>query len=138
MADTRNTLQKEIIHQTLCRMNCHPTASMVYEAVRRTHPTISRSTVFRVLGQMAEEGRVLRISLTGSDDRFDGTVCPHGHVRCRRCGAVADIPWVEMAAPSDTAGYLLEGCAVEYRGLCPECQARLREDRIAKHGISIR
>ena len=92
MADTRNTLQKEIIHQTLCRMNCHPTASMVYEAVHRTHPTISRSTVFRVLGQMAEEGRVLRISLTGSDDRFDGTVCPHGHVRCRRCGAVADIP----------------------------------------------
>ena len=137
MADTRNTLQKEIIHQTLCHMNCHPTAGMVYEAVHRTHPTISRSTVFRVLGQMAEEGRILRIALAGSDDRFDGTVCRHGHVRCRRCGAVADIPWVEMAPPKDTAGYLLEGCAVEYRGLCPDCQAQLQGDRIANKKASL-
>ena len=132
MADTRRTLQKEIIHQTLCQMHCHPTAGMVYEAVHRTRPTIRRSAVFRVLGQMAEEGRILRISLTGSDDRFDGTVRRHGHVRCRLCGAVADIPWVEMGSPSDTAGFLLEGCAVEYRGLCPRCQAQLKkEDRIA-------
>ena len=132
MADTRRTLQKEIIHQTLSQMHCHPTASMVYETIHRTHPTISRSTVFRVLGQMAEEGRILRISLTGSDDRFDGTVSRHGHVRCRLCGAVADIPWVEMGSPSDTAGFLLEGCSVEYRGVCPSCQKRLeQEDRIA-------
>ena len=132
MADTRRTLQKEIIHQTLCQMHCHPTASMVYETIHRTHPTISRSTVFRVLGQMAEEGRILRISLTGSDDRFDGTVSRHGHVRCRLCGAVADIPWVEMGSPSDTAGFLLEGCSVEYRGVCPSWQKRLeQEDRIA-------
>ena len=132
MADTRRTLQKEIIHQTLCQMHCHPTASMVYETIHRTHPTISRSTVFRVLGQMAEEGRILRISLTGSDDRFDGTVSRHGHVRCRLCGAVADIPWVEMGSPSDTAGFLLEGCSAEYRGVCPSCQKRLeQEDRIA-------
>ena len=81
---------------------------------------------------LTEEGRILRISLTGSDDRFDGTVCRHGHVRCRRCGAVADIPWVEMGVPSDTAGYLLEGCAVEYRGLCPKCRAQLDAGRTAE------
>ena len=127
MADTRRTLQKEIIHQTLCQMNCHPTAGMVYEAVHRTHPTISRSTVFRVLGQMAEEGRVLRLSLTGSDDRFDGTTCRHGHVRCRLCGAVADIPPVAVGEPEDTAGYVLEACTVAYCGLCPDCQRRQRE-----------
>ena len=128
MADTRKTLQKEIIHQTLCQMHCHPTAGMVYEAVHRTHPTISRSTVFRVLGQMAEEGRILRIGLAGSDDRFDGTLRRHGHVRCRRCGAVADIPWVEVASPCETAGYLITGYTVEYTGVCPACQAEEEQD----------
>ena len=133
MADRRNTLQKEIIHRTLCGMCCHPTAAAVYEAVHRRHPTISRSTVYRVLGQLAEEGQILRLGLPGSDDRYDGNIRRHGHVRCRLCGAVADIPWVEMGAPSDTAGYVLEGCAVEYRGLCPSCQERLKEkDRIAE------
>ena len=136
MADKRNTLQKEIIHQTLCQMGCHPTAAMVYEAVHQTHPTISRSTVYRVLGQMAEEGTVLRLGLAGSDDRFDGTVCRHGHVRCRRCGAVADVSWTEMGQPADTSGYILEDCAVEYRGLCPACQ-QLESDRIAQEASII-
>jgi len=118
----RNTLQKEIIYETLCRMGNHPTASMVYDAVHENHPTISRSTVYRVLGQMAEEGTVLHLGLAGSDNRFDGTVYQHGHARCRKCGEVADIPAVAIAQPEETGGFLIEEYAVEYRGLCPKCR----------------
>lgn len=120
---TRNTLQKEIIYDTLCQMGNHPTAVMVYEAVHEKHPTISRSTVYRVLGQMAEEGSVLHLGLAGSDNRYDGTIYQHGHIRCRRCGTVADIPAVEIAQPEETGGFLVEKYAVEYKGLCPECRA---------------
>ena len=123
MAARRNTQQKEIIRHTLCRMRCHPTAGEVFEAVRVDHPTISRSTVYRVLGQLTEEGEVLRLHLAGEDERYDGDNSRHSHVRCTRCGAVADIPAVEMGEPADTAGYLLTGCAVEYAGLCPACQS---------------
>ena len=80
MAD-RNTIQKEIIHHTLCAMGCHPTAAMVYEHVHRDHPTISRSTVYRVLSRMAEEGKILRLDLAGGDSRYDGRLQPHSHVR---------------------------------------------------------
>lgn len=118
----RNTLQKEIILQTLCRMRNHPTAAMVYDEVHREHPTISRSTVYRVLGQMAEEGTILHLGLAGSDARFDGTTYQHGHVRCRLCGCVADIPAVAIAEPEDTAGFVLEDYAVEYRGVCSNCR----------------
>ena len=130
MADRRNTLQKEIIHRTLCAMRSHPTAAMVYDEVHRQQPTISRSTVYRVLGQMAEEGQILRLGLVGSDDRYDGNIHRHGHVRCRRCGAVADIPPVAMGEPEDTAGFLLEDCAVEYCGLCPDCRKQCREETL--------
>ena len=57
--EERNTLQKEIILRTLCKMREHPTAAMVYEAVHQNHPTISRSTVYRVLAKMAGEGKIL-------------------------------------------------------------------------------
>ncbi len=123
----RNTLQREIIHQTLCEMRCHPTAAMVYDCVHQSHPTISRSTVFRVLAQMAEEGSIRRLGLSGSDTRYDGDLHPHGHVRCRICGAISDIPWTSMEIPRDTAGFLLEDCAVEYRGLCPRCREKSTE-----------
>ena len=128
MAEKRNTIQKEIIHQTLCGMHNHPTAAMVYDQGHLDHPTISRSTVYRVLGQLAEEGRVLRLGLAGTDSLYDGNIQSHGHARCRLCGAVVDIPPVAMEEPADTAGFLLEECAVEYRGLCPKCrEARLTQ-----------
>ena len=127
MTAKRNTLQKEIIRRTLCHLRCHPTAGEVYQAVHASHPTISRSTVYRVLGQLAEEGAALRLHLAGDDDRFDGNVAPHSHVRCVRCGAVADLPWADVALPAETAGYELTACVVEYTGICPDC----RKDRMA-------
>ena len=123
MAD-RNTVQKEIIHHTLCEMGGHPSAAAVYDRVHRDHPTISRSTVYRVLARMAEEGRILRLELGGSDSRYDGEMTPHSHVRCRLCGAVEDIPLVRVEPPAEDLGFLLEGCAVVYRGLCPACRAK--------------
>lgn len=96
MAARRNTLQKSVILETLCSMHNHPTAGQVYEEVRQKYPTISRSTVFRVLEQMAEEGTALRVCLTGSDDRFDSNTHRHSHIRCYVCGAVADVPWVPV------------------------------------------
>ena len=64
MAD-RNTMQKEIIHRTLCAMGGHPSAAMVYERVHQEHAAISRSTVYRVVSRMAEEGKSLRLELGG-------------------------------------------------------------------------
>ena len=123
MAD-RNTIQKEIIHHTLCEMRCHPTAATVYDRVHLRHPTISRSTVYRVLARMAEEGKILRLDLAGGESRYDGELRPHSHVRCRLCGTVADLPAVEVDRPLEDGGFLLEDCAVVYRGLCPACRRR--------------
>ena len=121
MAD-RNTVQKDIIQQALCEMRNHPTAAMVYDRVHLSHPAISRSTVYRVLSRLAEEGQILRLDLAGGDSRYDGETLPHSHVRCRVCGAVADLPAVEVGRPAQDGGFLLEDCAVVYRGLCPRCR----------------
>ena len=126
MAD-RNTMQKEIIHQTLCGMHNHPTAALVYESVHRSHPTISRSTVYRVLSKMAEEGKILRLDLAGDDSRYDGEIRPHSHVRCRICGVMADVPQADVAPLTDAKGFLVEGYSVMYRGLCPDCRGRAEE-----------
>ena len=122
MAD-RNTVQKDIIYRTLCAMTSHPTAAVVYDRVHGEHPSVSRSTVYRVLARMAEEGKILRLDLAGSDIRYDGCTAPHAPARCRLCGAVAALPPVEAGMPEDTGGFLLERCAVVYQGLCPACRA---------------
>ena len=125
MSCKRNTHQKELILSVLREVPCHPTAGEVYERVRQRCATISRSTVFRVLSDQAEEGTILRLHLDGEADRFDAATVPHCHVRCRLCGRVADLPWTEPPLPPETAGFLLEGCFVVYRGLCPACRKML-------------
>ena len=122
--NTRNTLQKEIIRSTLCSLKSHPTAPMLYDLIHEKHPSISRSTVYRVLGQMAEEGTVLRLGVAGSDNRYDGDTADHSHIRCRICGRVDDLPGVEVAPLSDDGGYCIEACSVVYSGVCPDCRKK--------------
>ncbi len=76
------------------------------------------------MARMAEEGKILRLELAGGDSRYDGEMTPRCHIRCRLCGAVADLPPVEAGPPADSAGFLVEDCAVVYRGLCPDCRQK--------------
>ncbi len=123
----RNTKQKSVILEALGRLNCHASASMVYEEVRKDHPTISRATVFRVLSDSAEDGKLLRIHFTGGDDRFDITPEPHYHITCSRCGHVADVTLRDMKNPqeyiADSAGFDIQAHNLEFVGLCAQCMA---------------
>ncbi len=123
----RNTLQKRIVSDVFCSMKNHPSAGMVYEEVHKSYPNISRATVYRLLAEFAEEGRIRRIKLSDASDRYDFTLVPHYHVVCRICGAVADVATVvdgnRLAQESTGAGnFLIEDCKLEFVGICERCQ----------------
>ena len=124
---TRNTLQKRIVSDVFCRMHNHPSAGMVYEAVQEQFPGISRATVYRLLAEAAEEGKIQRLKLVDANDRYDITLEKHYHVVCRSCGAVADVKAeLDDAAFAKEAkgceGFLIEGCHMEFVGICEDCR----------------
>ena len=49
------------------------------EAVREKYPNISRATVYRLLAEAADEGKVRRLKLTDGNDRYDITMKKHFH-----------------------------------------------------------
>lgn len=124
---TRNTVQRSIIEAELKRLANHPTAEEVFEAVHAQHPSISRATVFRMLGRLAEEGEVGRVRINNGADRFDHQTHAHYHVRCTRCGRVGDvdIPLLDgIDAQAEAAsGWRIEGHTIQFDGVCPACQA---------------
>ena len=127
MNNKRNTLQKRIVSDIFCSMNNHPSATMVYEAVAKEYPSISKATVYRILTQSAEEGSIQRLKLNSADDRFDITTKKHFHVVCRECGHVADvdIELDDVAFASNAVGFegfCVESCHVEFVGICEKCQ----------------
>ena len=69
--------------------------------------------------------RILRKEVSNLTDVRAVTLNEKVLFRCRLCGRVADLPWTEPPLPPETAGFLLEGCFVVYRGLCPACRKML-------------
>ena len=122
----RNTVQREIVLEELRGLANHPTADEVYEAVHAKHPSISKATVYRILGKLSDEGVALRVKINNGADHFDHQVFDHYHVRCIRCGRVDDVEAALLTGVNEeaqrTSGYKICGHTLQFDGICPECQ----------------
>ena len=122
----RLTTQRQIILEELAKVKTHPTASELYDMVRKRLPRIGLGTVYRNLELMAENGMILKLEVGGTQKRFDATTDTHYHIRCSSCGKVDDIDTpvmdelVREAAASSS--YQVLGHHVEFSGICPACQ----------------
>ncbi len=120
----KRTRQKEIIYQELKRLD-HPSATAVYESVRRENPTLSRATVFRVLSNFAKEGYIRKLEFSDTDVRYDYRTEEHYHCRCKRCGGVSDcfLPYLTDLEKLATLpeGFQVEGHEIQFVGICADC-----------------
>lgn len=118
----RQTKQKGIIYEALKTLD-HPTATEVYGWVKEKYPTVSRATVFRVLGGFASCGKALELKTAGEEVRYDYNVEEHYHARCKECGRVTDVTSsVDRIQVSNDFGFTIEGYTVEFFGVCRDCK----------------
>ena len=124
---TRNTRQRQAILEELRKLTSHPTASDLHQVVRRVLPKVSLGTVYRNLERLAAAGEIQKLEGCGSQTRFDGDLRPHDHVRCVRCGCLADVhaPALDLShiEGRDLGGFRILGHRLEFLGVCPCCRA---------------
>lgn len=122
----RLTQPRRIILMLLRSTSCHPDANWVYDQARKQIPHLSLGTVYRTLNILCEAGLVREIHCGEAHTRYDGNTEVHYHVVCRRCGVIGDIPKLPLqqlkAQASKQTNFRIEGCSVEFAGLCPNCQ----------------
>ena len=115
----------------MSKVKTHPTASELYDMVRKRLPRIGLGTVYRNLELMAESGMILKIEVGGTQKRFDATTDEHYHIRCSCCGKVDDIdvPVVKalVAEAAANSAYRIQGHHVEFTGICSDCQKKQGE-----------
>ena len=84
MAALKYSRQREAIKNYLEGRKDHPTADMVYTAIREVYPNISLGTVYRNLTLLAKQGEISKISCGETSDRFDIRTDPHYHFICEK------------------------------------------------------
>lgn len=128
----RLTTQRQIILEELSKVKTHPTASELYDMVRKRLPRIGLGTVYRNLELMAENGMVLKLEVGGTQKRFDATTDTHYHIRCSGCGKVDDIDTPVMddlvREAANATSYEVLGHHIEFSGMCPACQKKDRKN----------
>lgn len=130
--------QRELIHNTLMDHQIHPTADTIYSIVREQNPTISLGTVYRNLNMLADNGRIMRISVPNGGDRFDGRCDEHYHIICEVCGELSDM---EINFPEELdkeirskTEFQVTGHQLLISGICKKCQAKA-EQRMDKKAV---
>ncbi len=117
--------QREAIKNFLMGRTDHPTADMIYSALREEYPNISLGTVYRNLALLADLGEIAKISTGTGADHYDGNVKQHQHFICTHCHQVSDIPMENIdvimeIASENFAGHIESYCA-NFFGTCETC-----------------
>lgn len=125
---TRNTIQREIVMNAVNSLHFHPTPEEIFKFVNERYPNISRSTVYRNLNILEQNGAVSRVKIPNAADRFDFNVTNHYHIVCEKCGRVDDLqmPYLEdlNSIIVDTHGYEVNGHSIVFFGDCPDCNKK--------------
>ncbi len=134
-AGLKLTHQRLAILRMIAADETHPDVETVYEAVRERVPTISLDTVYRTLATLSERGLIMRVSFTAGPARYDANPARHHHFVCTRCGLVRDVKDEELDAIRPTGEVTQFGradtVAVQFRGVCRECQDKEAGDAAA-------
>ncbi|HIS46535.1 MAG TPA: transcriptional repressor [Candidatus Scybalocola faecigallinarum] len=127
MKTVKYSRQREAIKKYLMSSTEHPTAEMVYEAIREVCPNISLGTVYRNLTFLVEHGEIIRLSCGEGSDRFDGNTSRHYHFICKKCGCVKDLTMLPIDHIDAIAGEhfdgVIDGHYAYFYGTCAQCLA---------------
>jgi Fur family ferric uptake transcriptional regulator len=130
----RLTPQRSLIWDALvARSEAHVSAAELAEAVRERAPDVYRSTVYRTLEVLVEDGLVLRTDLSGDRSYYElAAEHHHHHVVCTGCGEIAhvhdDAIAAAVACVQAASGFRLARQELTFAGLCTACAAQVDAD----------
>lgn len=105
----------------------HLTAEQVFEQLRESYPSVVLATVYNNLNRLWEEGRIRKISVEGTPDRYDRIV-RHDHLVCRKCGRLLDVDLGDLTEQLEKkAGIPILSYDLKLVFLCEACRKNSQE-----------
>lgn len=125
------TPQRLAILECLEGNTAHPSAEDIFNEVRQNYPTMSFATVYNTLEALKERGHVTELSIDRRRRRYDPETRPHHHLMCVVCGTIKDVhESFSLKLPeSKREHFRVLGSQVEFYGICPDCDQKIKEEK---------
>lgn len=117
------TAQRRAVLETLPKLS-HPTVDEMWDAMRKSLPEVSRTTVYRILETFAKLKIIRKVCHPDAVARYEDKTSRHHHLLCNRCGKMTDFdnPALDrIAFPGKESGFRIEDYSIQFRGLCRQC-----------------
>jgi Fur family transcriptional regulator, peroxide stress response regulator len=119
------TSQRLEILRYLDEHRTHPTADEIYTALKKAHPSLSRTTVYNSLETLKNNNLIHTLTIRGTEQQYDIKHELHHHFLCTQCGALIDI---EITCPNIKkivkGGHKVDEVQGYFKGVCKECQEK--------------
>jgi len=113
------------------KLKSHPPIEELYAEIKKDHPAISKSTVYRNLRQLAKDGEIREVSLPDGLERYDTNTMQHYHFKCRNCGHIFDVEMEYLVEINATVqgkyGFHVDGHDVVFSGICDTCVKKRKQ-----------
>lgn len=122
--NSRNTIQKQVILNSIKNTKSHPTAYELYQMIKEENPTIGQATIYRNLKTMEQDGDITIIPSKNNINRYDGDLSNHDHFICEKCGKVIDIYTPKNIVEKEIEkqyGVKIKKDNTTYEGICKDC-----------------
>ena len=129
MTQQRQTIQKQLIIEALSRIGStkgHLLIDEIYNQIKEIYPSISKTTVYRNVRQLAEIGTIKQVMLEDGIERYDLNTYDHHHLTCIICNEIYDVEidgLLDFPSYLDTKyGFTAEKIYLSFTGICAECK----------------
>jgi len=100
----------------------------IYDEIHVGHPSISKTTVYRNLRQLSEDGIIRQLFMPDGLRRYDRRTDSHYHFKCKSCEGIFDVDMDYLAgidgAIQEKQGFNVEEHSIVFWGFCTGCMDR--------------
>ena len=122
------TPQRLEILKYLDQHHTHPTADDIYTQLKKTNPSLSKTTVYNALETLKNNNLIQTLTISGTETRYDYKTTLHHHFLCKNCNKIIDI---DIECPNinkiQQTGYQIDEVHGYFKGICKTCQQQMGE-----------
>ncbi len=132
--DLKVTHHRIAILKYLDKHRTHPTADEIYTELKKTNPSLSKTTVYNSLETLKLEGIIQNLSICATEARYDFNKDMHHHFLCTKCNRIYDIdfkcPNVEKIRHEiQSEGHKITEVHGYFKGICKNCIKKKTDEK---------